>query len=250
MFQLSYQWQKAIDDGSSIAGSPRESFNDGWLSQNHLDKNTDRGLSGFSVAHSFNANFAVELPFGPGRSYGANADGFVGQLIGGWQINGIVQLATGAPQFLEGDPTGTCDVCANINANLKAGETVPKAEDPNGWFVAPEILRDPNLTTDDPRFPFENPVPGFYGNVSRGSVEGPGFASLDLSVLKNFPVGEQAQIQFRAEVFNILNRVNFQGPTRANDPLDRDGNPLSTFGELTETAGASRQIQLALKISF
>jgi hypothetical protein len=251
MFQFSYQWQKSIDDGSSIAGSPRETFNDGWLSQNILDKNTDRGLSAFSVAHSFNTNFAVELPFGPGRRYGANADGFVGQLIGGWQINGIVQLATGAPQFLEGDPTGTClGGCNNINANIKAGRTIPLARDPNGWFIEPELLRDPTLTVDDPRFPFENPVPGFYGNVSRGSVEGPGFASVDLSVLKDFPVSEQVQIQFRVEAFNIFNRTNFQGPTRANDTIGRNKRPVTTFGELTETVNFSRQIQLGLKISF
>jgi len=111
-------------------------------------------------------------------------------------------------------------------------------------------LRDPTLTVDDPRFPFQDPVPGFFGNVSRGSVEGPGFATLDLSVLKNFSVGEQAQIQFRTEVFNILNRTNFQGPTRANDAIDRRGNPVPTFGELTETVGDSRQIQIALKITF
>jgi len=251
MFQLSYQWQKSIDDGSSVAGSPRETFNDGWLSQNILDKNTDRGLSAFSVAHSFNTNFALELPFGPGRRYGANADGFLGQLIGGWQINGIIQLATGSPQFLEGDPTGTClGGCNNINANIKEGYTIPLARDPNGWYIDPELLRDPTLTVDDPRFPFENPVPGFYGNVSRGSIEGPGFATVDLSVLKNFPVGEQVQIQFRAEAFNIFNRTNFQGPTRANDTIGRNKRPVTTFGELTETVNFSRQIQLALKITF
>ena len=95
-----------------------------------------------------------------------------------------------------------------------------------------------------------DPVPGFFGNVSRGSVEGSGFASLDLSLLKNFSVSEEAQMQFRAEVFNILNRANFQGPTRANEPIDRRGNPVPTFGELTETVSTSRQIQFALKITF
>ena len=63
-------------------------------------------------------------------------------------------------------------------------------------------------------------------------------------------MGEQAQIQFRAEFFNILNRANWQGPVRSNDPINRGGDIIPTFGELTETVTTSRQIQLALKITF
>jgi hypothetical protein len=250
MFQLAYQWQKSIDDGSGVAGSPRETFNDAWLSQNILDRSGDRGLSSFSIEHTFSANWGVELPFGPGRRFGAGADGIVGKLIEGWQINGIVQLVAGAPQFIEGNPNATCTQCSNINATIKEGFKVPKSEDPNGWFIA-DIA-----TISEEDFPFTQPgqpgaLPaGYFGNLARNAGEGPGVATLDFSILKNFAVGEEVELQFRAEFFNILNRTNFQGPIRSRSTFSRGGSITRTFGELLETATTSRQIQFALKIVF
>ena len=78
----------------------------------------------------------VELPFGPGRRFGANAGGIVGKLIEGWQINGILNLNAGAPQFIQGFSRATCTQCSNIKATIKEGFDVPKDEDPNGWFVS------------------------------------------------------------------------------------------------------------------
>jgi hypothetical protein len=63
-------------------------------------------------------------------------------------------------------------------------------------------------------------------------------------------VGEQAQVQFRAEFFNILNHTNFQGPVRSRGTFAGSGRISRTFGELTETSTTSRQIQFALRIEF
>jgi hypothetical protein len=257
MFQLSYTWQKSIDNGSAIAGSPRETFNDAWLSQDLRNVNLDRGLSAFSIAHSFTANWGTELPFGAGRRYGSGATGFLGQLIGGWQINGIITMMTGPPATLEGNPFATCAECNSILASIKPGESIPKTEDPNGWWVA-------NMDTiTDEEFPFLQPADpsdrwfqegappaGYFGNVARNIGIGPGLATLDFSILKDFYTGERAQIQFRAEFFNILNRSNFQINFRERNTHSRGFSINRSFGKITETASTSRQIQLALRITF
>jgi len=257
MFQIAYTWQKSIDDGSAIAGSPRETFNDAWLSQNLRDHNLDRGLSAFSIAHSFNANWGVELPFGRGRRFGADASGIVNQLIGGWQINGILSMASGPPSTIEGNPFATCQECNSILASIRPGVSIPKSEDPNGWWVA-------NIATiSDADFPFVQPADpgdrwfqegsppaGSFGNVARNIGIGPGLAVLDMSVMKEFYTGERAQVQFRAEFFNILNRTNFQINFRERNTHSRGFSINRSFGKITETAASSRQIQLALKITF
>jgi len=256
MFQLSYTWQKSIDDGSVIGGSPRETFNDAWLSQYLPERSLDRGLSAFSINHAFSANWGVELPFGSGRRYGAGATGIVGKLIEGWQVNGIVTMMTGAPSTIDGNPFATCRQCNNIFSSIRPGIPFPKSEDPNGWWVADVA------TISDEDFPFIQPgqtdangdligpALGYFPNLARNAGIGPGVATLDFSVLKNFYAGERAQVQFRAEFFNILNRTNFQINFRGRDTHTRGGTINRSFGRLTQTATTSRQIQFALKISF
>ena len=256
MFQLSYTWQKSIDEGSVIGGSPRETYNDAWLAQHLPERSLDRGLSAFSIAQAFSANWAVELPFGRGRRFAPDAGGILGKLIEGWQVNGILQLMTGPPSTIDGNPFGTCRQCNNIFASIRPGIPFPKSEDPNGWWVSDVA------TISDEDFPFIQPgdtdangnligpALGYFPNLARNAGTGPGVATLDFSVLKNFYVGETAQVQFRAEFFNILNRTNFQINFRNRNTHSRGFSINRGFGTLTQTATSSRQIQLALKISF
>lgn len=256
MFQLSYTWQKSIDEGSVIGGSPRETFNDAWLAQHLPEKSLDRGLSAFSIAQAFSANWAVELPFGRGRRFAPDAGGILGKLIEGWQVNGILQLMTGPPSTIDGNPFATCRQCSNIFASIRPGIPFPKSEDPNGWWVADiETISDEDFPFIQPGDTDANgnligPALGYFPNLARNAGTGPGLATLDFSVLKNFFVGETAQVQFRAEFFNILNRTNFQINFRNRNTHSRGFSINRSFGQLTQTATSSRQIQLALKISF
>jgi hypothetical protein len=88
------------------------------------------------------------------------------------------------------------------------------------------------------------------GNAGRNSLIGPGFEELDFSIIKNTYIKKVSEIfnaQFRAEVFNLLNRPNFSLPS--NTLFDANGGPLSTAGSITSaSASTSRQIQFALKV--
>jgi hypothetical protein len=77
---------------------------------------------------------------------------------------------------------------------------------------------------------------------------GPGLVNLDLSLFKNNRISERLNIQFRMEVFNILNRANFNPPTANNQVFDGSGNSVGTAGQLDTTATTSRQVQFALKV--
>jgi len=179
----------------------------------------------------------LDLPFGPGRRFGAGLSGLAAKLAEGWQINGIVQLASGSAVGLEGDGDRTCDDFCDSRPNLIPGkDNSPNTGDPNGWF---------GPATDN----FEQQEPGFFGNLGRNTAQGPGLATFDLSVNKSFSVGETAAVQFRAEVFNILNRANFFAPLRTRTAFSR-GRPVGSFGQVLTTSTSSRQIQFALKIIF
>jgi hypothetical protein len=92
-----------------------------------------------------------------------------------------------------------------------------------------------------------------YGNAGRNSLIGPGLMSLDFSLFKTIPlkkISESSDLQFRMECFNCTNRVNLSPPVFNNDLMDYLGNPINNAGLITSTTTTSRQIQLALKLSF
>jgi hypothetical protein len=94
---------------------------------------------------------------------------------------------------------------------------------------------------------FTRPAPGTFGNVSRGSLTGPGLFTLDTSLFKSFQLGDRRTLQFRAEAFNVLNHANFGIP----NPVVFSGNDFAgSAGVITSTTTSSRQLQMALKLVF
>ncbi len=216
-YQFSYHWQKFMDEGSNMSGSRGDFGTSNFVTTDWQDHTLDRGLSAYHTAHTFSANWSVALPFGPGQRYGSGLSGVAARLAEGWQINGIVQLASGPAINISGDGDRTCDDFCSSRPDLISGkDNSPNTGDPNGWF---------GDVTDN----FEEQPIGFYGNLGRNTGEGPGLATFDLSINKMFTLSETADLQFRAEFFNILNRANFASPNRTRTAFSR-GNPVSTFG--------------------
>jgi hypothetical protein len=123
---------------------------------------------------------------------------------------------------------------------------VPGRSNDNIILGGPDRYYDPGA--------FTVPALGFLGNLGRNTLRGPGFANLDFSLVKDTSLrflGESGKLEFRAEFFNILNRVNFGMPNRTVLAARADvENPLANAGRITNTSGSSRQIQIALKILF
>lgn len=224
--QLSFTWSRSEDTGSSV-GSGGPFLNS--VSGQFLFA-PQRALSDFHVGRTLVGSGTWQIPFG--RSTG----------WGGWQISGIVHISDGQPftPLIAGDALG--------QANQSLFD-VPDRIDRPGCERA-IIPGNPSQYIKLDCFAF--PMPGTrFGNAGRNSLIGPGFATIDLSLVKNTPLGGasgRTQLQIRAEVFNLTNRANFAAPL-ANDRLfDATGAPVSFAGQITTLAGSPRQVQIGVKI--
>ena len=216
----------------------------------------DRGPSEFDVRHRFTLSGVWDLP-GP-------KEGVLKQVLGGWKINPLLALQSGRPfdvdcglawfQGCDFNMDGIQYDRPNAPANLKTSGFN------NQQFVS-GVFGSPSLTFSGPGptrssaaisvfcpngiVPFFDdtpcvPVPQ-DGTLSRNAFRGPGYASMDLGVFKDFVIRESLKVQFRAEAFNLFNRVNLF------NPIGDMGSPQ--FGQ-SNAAFPAREIQLGLKILF
>jgi outer membrane receptor protein involved in Fe transport len=179
----------------------------------------EKGDALFDVRHRFVVSFNAELP-GP-------TDGAMRYLLGGWQVNGIVQAQTGFP-FTVVDPVNSIRYLTNRpDVTCDPNEDAPNTVDQ--WFNTSCFTRRPVAQTAEP------------GNQERNTVRGPGFARTDLSFFKNVPLAGTHRLQFRVEAFNIFNQTRFSNP----------GNQIgsATFGRIT-SAEDGRIVQVAVKYNF
>jgi hypothetical protein len=242
--QFSYTLSKNIDLTSGST-SDRMTFYWGDL------KRHARGLSQFHQKHNLVSNFSYAVPLGE------NLTGVAAALASGWNLAGIISIASGNPRTLDHDNfveqvarIGEDDQLApNLipggNNNPIEGTTAGCSFGGRVAAVAGTKLGTPDLWYDPCQFALA-PL-GYFGNVGRGHLIMPGRATVDFSVHKNFSVSEEGNVQFRAEFFNFLNRSNFGTPRLS--PWDSRGRADSRAGQITSTRGP-RRIQLGLKYTF
>jgi hypothetical protein len=130
-------------------------------------------------------------------------------------------------------------------ARFQAG-TSPQRPDLVAGRSTNPILGGPDRYYDPAAFAL--PAPGFFGNLGRNTLIGPGLAMVDMSVNKRFRISEQVTLQFRTEMFNVLNRPNFGIPV-ARTVFTSSG-PVGSAGRITSTLTSARQLQLGLKLTF
>ncbi|MEZ5402844.1 MAG: carboxypeptidase regulatory-like domain-containing protein [Bryobacteraceae bacterium] len=226
-FLLAYTWSKAIDDVSSVAGFLGDQ-NPGYTNNNRRD--LDRSLSATHTPHNLAFNYQWELPFGKGRRF-LNVGGVADQVLGGWTLNGITSIQSGSPISVDSRNNTT----ASQGGGQRPNSTGIQSQTPGspkdriyGWF-------NPAAFADAPPYTF--------GNVGRFLPDnfGPGMHNWDVSILKNFPIGESLRLQFRGELFNAFNLVNFRNPAAVF------GQPA--FGRIT-AADPARIIQFGLKLYY
>src|SRR5881397_1620993 len=240
-FKTSYTWGKVLDLNS--ANLVNGADNEAPTVLNRFDRRRDKGPASFSLLHQFNTNFSYQLPFGNGKAFGGGATGWVDKLIGGWQWNSIFVANSGFPitPQVGSNRSGTGDTGRlpdrpSLNPNFKGDPILGINE-----FKKTGQYYDPNA--------FVLPLPGTFGNLGRGQLRGPGYLNVDTSFFKRIPLKERLNLQFRTEVFNLLNHANFDTPNL----IVFSGTGISpTAGVITNTAtnGNGRQIQFALRLEF
>ena len=235
-FQASYTWAHSIDIASNANLGPTQNNSD-FRDFRHPE--AERGNSDFDVRHRFVANMLYELPMGHGKALFGNAQGAWNQVVGGWQMASIVTLSTGN-WYTVLDANGNF-----ANADGGAG----------GVSQRPDQIGDPRAHPCVPgtffnTCAFGDPNPGSFGNVGRNTIQGPGNRVWDFSAFKIFRITERTNLEFRSELFNVLNHTNFLFAK----PGPQNGNPATVLGDphfgLLTASRDPRQIQFALKLSF
>ena len=233
-YKANYTYGKAMDLNSAIL-APSAGNEPSNIPSPYDRKRLNRGVASFSVLHQFSGYTSYQLPFGNGQRFASGASGLMEKLIGGWQWNTGIRVASGFPftPLAGSNVTGTGDQSnsdvPNWNPNFKGPVIIGR---PDQWF--------------DPRA-FVLPAQGTFGNVARGSLRGPGLFNVDTSLFKNMTIAEGLKLSFRTEAFNVFNRPNFAFP---NEVLFAGRDYTSSGGVITQTATFSRQMQFALKLIF
>jgi len=218
---MTYTYGHSLDNSSSVNLQSRNFSDFRW---SKFPK-WEHGNSDFDVRHRFVFSYIYELPFGHGKRFATT--GVANQFFGGWQVSGIASLTSGnwftildsSSNFANSDGSQRPDTVANPNAR--------------------SCLRGTVFNT----CAFVDPLLGSFGNTRKNTVLGPHTRLWDLSLMKNFTLPKETKLQFRMEIFNLLNHTNFV--------LNQTGTDLQspTFG-FPNQARNPRDVQFALKFYY
>ncbi len=228
---VAYTYSKAIDTNSTVFGTNRNTN----FPQNSHDLAAERARAEFDIRHRLSAAYVYKLPFGAGRFQ------FTGQalnyLVRDWEVSGIFTAQSGPPftPQISGDISQTNE--GDDRPNL-VGNPVPAKQTPNQWVLASA---------------FSAPAPYTFGDAGRNSLTGPGLASWDFSVSRHFRLTEATALEFDGQIFNLLNRANFDVPQAdlASPSFGKIFNTVQAVaGFASGGPGDPREVQLGLKLIF
>jgi hypothetical protein len=227
---ISYTNGKLINDAFSDAGS---NGGGGDFRLGRFNRRLERSLDTDDVSQRLVISGVYELPFGRGRRFLSGLRGAANQIVGGWQVNTMTTLQGGLPLQVRGANNFT-----GIN-----------------W---PNVVGDPYLAGGERSIArwfdtsvFQNPPDWTLGNVPRTlpNVRGPGILDIAFSAFKTFFITEGVRLDFRTEMFNAINRVNYNNPNVSFSPNRQGVNTNPNFGRILG-AGEARRIQLGLRLEF
>lgn len=285
-FGMQYTFAKELGTSS---GS-----NEATTAQNPYDLSTEFGRGTFDIRNYMNATLLYDIPVGHGKRY--SLSGPMDAILGGFQFGGMINARSGLPlDVLITRPdlayvgnAGTPIAGQVFSSPVVSGgvvQTTAVVNVPGGGNT--RNIRRPNVVPGVSRYlgsrgqfinpaAFSVPAPGTFGNARRNDTTGPGLTQLDLTLVKRFRVYERANVEFKADAYNVLNHPNFANPgtVRLNQGIPsapgaanslQPGTPFpagnnatagSAFGALSSTVGnqvgvgTNRQLQLSLRLLF
>jgi hypothetical protein len=253
--QGSYTWSRAIDGGDGSIAS--DSFVNSIPALLYFLPGYRRAPADFNITHNLTANYLWNIP-----AFGSLQGPFAWARKG-WQLGGIMQVKSGLPftPLIGGDPLGLKSSAPFAYPDRITGGGCSTPVNPGnptnyiklGCFTLPAST--PSIAANcTPFAPNGVTAVGtcanLLGNGGRNEIYGPGLVDFDFSVIKDTKIGERLDVQFRAEMFNIFNRANFNPPLVNQVLFGQDGSPNSAAGALDSTSTTSRQVQFALKLIF
>ncbi len=205
----SYTWSKKFDDY-------------GWT--NPFNRRFDYGLSREDVPHNFKLSNVWQAP-------NLKVSGFAGKILNGWMLNSIVTWQSGFPFSIASGRDNSFSGVSRDRADFRGGKANLGSDRSHGDMVARYF--DISLFTPN--------AVGTFGNSGKNNIRGPGFFNTDLGILKATNVTERVSVQFRTEMFNVFNNVNFNGPN--------SNQSAAQFGRITSSLDP-RILQFGIKLLF
>jgi hypothetical protein len=233
LFAANYMWSHEIDDGSNGSGD-----GDSLVAQNVSCMPCERGSGAFDARHVLNFNAIYELPFGAGKAH-LNSPGTMRTIFGSWEVSSLVNARTGFPVNVTIDRSSADTPDGNTNSQRP--DLVPGVplRPPGGQSIGEWI--NPAA--------FSAPAPGTWGNALRNLLRAPGAWQIDAGISKRLLLTERVQLQFRADIFNLLNHPQYGSP---NADVSAKG-----FGQIASTinigpvgTGTARQVQFSVRLGF
>ena len=230
---LSYTNGKLISESFAIGGGNSGNSGVGDFRVGAYNRQLDRSIDEDDISQRLVMSGLWELPIGKGRALGRDMNPALNAVIGGWQLNGIWTLQSGLPLSVRGSNNFTGIPYPDLvsDPTLPAGQrTVAR------WF-----------NTDA----FRNPADFVIGNGPRTlpSTRGPGLNDLSFSIFKTFRFKERFRLEARGELFNAINKVNYNNPNVSFTPNRQGVNSNANFGRITSALEA-RRMQLGLRLAF
>ncbi len=233
-FLGSYTLSKNIGvEGANTFGSTYGAAN--LTSLNTYNQKAEKAILPIDRTHVFIVSWTYELPFGRGKQVLGDVKPWLNQFVGGWQINAIQTYESGTPVSVTGG--GNIPLFGGGNRPNQVSSHVRSSVSMSNFNPATDVYLNINA--------FSQPAPFTFGNAPAQlpNVRTPALYDEDVSLFKKFFLGESRNLEFRAEVFDVFNRVVFGGPSaNVNNP--------STFGVISTQANTPRVIQLAMKFTF
>jgi hypothetical protein len=235
----SYSWSKIL--GTADAPFTFLEQQTGAV-QDPNNLNADKSLSSFDVPQRIVFSYVLDAPFGKGKRFLGNVSGIANRIVSGWGATGITTLQSGYPLAL----TATANDLVNF---FGAGTLRPNYV--GGCSQVTSGSAQQRLTAWFNTACFTEPAATSFGNLGRTdpALRGPGVANWDFSIFKKTPITERVTLDFRAEFFNIFNRVQFSNPGNTLNPslLNTPGN---TFGVISAQYNLPRLMQATARVTF
>lgn len=239
LLMASYTWAKIIGDTDTLnpdlEGPGGADIGSTGFVQDYNNPKSERSIMSYNIPQRLVISYVLDLPFGKGQQYAANLPTVANKLVSGWAVNGITTFQTGLPLTIamEGnyltEDFGGGTLRPNYVSGCKKKISGSATSRLNEWF---------NTSC------FVSPGDFAFGNEPRvdGGLHAQGVDNFDFSVLKSTKIKELTNLQFRAEFFNIFNRVQFWLPGTVVDG--------GSFGKITQQTNQPRLVQVSLRLNF
>jgi hypothetical protein len=236
-----YTWSKTIGNTDGITGYLET--NPTGAIQDYTNIKAERSLMSFDTPQRLVAGYVLGLPFGKNRRWFSNVSGITSRIISGWGVDGITVFQSGFPLVM------TYALPTTLQSSFGAGTPRPNVtagcQKSIGGSGVSKIPKWFNTGC------FSAPSTFGFGNESRtdSTLRGQGIDNWDFSASKETQLTERVSLEFRGEIFNLFNRVQFSPPGASYNPntLNTSAN---TFGVVTAQNNQPRQAQFVLRLRY